>query len=143
MRRDRQPGERALNHLDRSPKHAAGAIELGNAEWKFGVRKEKQERIAPEGCNDRASLALPPISLGDQPPLLARALPNAEQVALMHLHPIGAHVDIATLGIAIDESVAGADVASAILPMRLQNRKLEQVDLVVAHDVGYHRAGCD
>ncbi len=143
MGRDRQPRERALDHLDRPAEHAAGAIELGHAERKFGVGEKEQQRIATERRHHRAGLALFPVTLCDQPALLARALPDAEQVALVHLHPVGAHVDVAGLRIAVDEAVAGADIASAIHAVRLQHRKLEQIDLVVAHDVLHHRAGRD
>src|SRR5438874_931492 len=81
------------------------------------------QRIAAEGCDHRTGLALSPVPFGDQATLLAGTLPHAEQIALVHLHPVGAHVDVASLRVAIDEGVARPDVASPIAPVRLQHRK--------------------
>ena len=55
--RDRQTGERAFDHLDRAAKHAAGAVELGNAEREFRIGEKKEKRIAPEGGDHRAVIA--------------------------------------------------------------------------------------
>ena len=141
MGRDRQAGDGSLDDLDRRSEHAAGAIELGDAERKLGVGQEKQQWISPEGRHHRAGFALFPVPLGDQAALLTRALPNAEQVAFVHLHPVGAHIDIAGLRIAIEKGAAGADIATTVLAMGFEHRKLEQIDLVVAHDVLHHRTG--
>ena len=48
----------------------------------------------------------------------------------MQLHPISAGVDVTAVGIAIDQTAAGSEVTSAVIFMKPQGWKLEQIDLL-------------
>ena len=59
----------------------------------------------------------------------------------MHLNSIRSHVDVAGIRIAVDDGVAGADVAPAVTLVGTNGRELQQIDLVVAHYILHDRAG--
>ena len=107
------------------------------------VCRKNKSGSPPEGRHHRAGLALLPVALGDQPALLAGALPDAEQIALVHLHPVGAHVDIAGSWIAIDEGVAGPDITPAVAAVGLLSTGNLSRSTSLAHDVLHHRTGRD
>src|SRR4051812_29424163 len=143
MRRNRQSSKRAFDHFNWTPKHAADAIKLGHAEWKFRIGEKEQQRIAAESDDHRTGFPFLPVPLRNESALLPGTLPYAEQIALVHLHAIGPHIDIAGLRVTIDESIAGSDVAAAIALVRLQHGKAQQIDFIVTHDVLHDRAGLD
>ena len=48
----------------------------------------------------------------------------------MQLNPVGAGVNEAAIGIGIDQTIAGADVAPAVAVMKTRRGKFQQIDLV-------------
>ena len=48
----------------------------------------------------------------------------------MQLHAVGTGVDVAAVGIAIDQTAARTEVASAVVLVKTQRRKFEQIDIV-------------
>ena len=61
----------------------------------------------------------------------------------MQLNPVSAGVNEAAIGIGIDQTIAGADVAPAVAVVKTRRGKLQQIDLVALHDVFHQRRTFD
>ncbi len=93
------------------------------------MRQSEQQRIAAKGRHYRAALALLPILGANQPAILPRTHPQTEQILLVQLNPVGAGVNEAAIGIGIDQTIAGADVAPAVAVVKTRRGKFQQIDL--------------
>ena len=65
----------------------------------FGMGESKDQRMRAERYYDRTTFALLPIFHADQPPVLSRAHPKPQKIAIMKLHAVGAGVDEAAFDI--------------------------------------------
>ena len=77
----------------------------------------------------RTALALFPVFHANLPAVLPRAHPQTQGVLVVKLHPVGAGVDEAAVGIAVDQTAAGAEITPAVVFVKTQRRKLEQIDI--------------
>ena len=61
----------------------------------------------------------------------------------MELNPVGAGVNEAAIGVGIDQTIAGADVAPAVAVVETGRGEFQQIDLVALHDVFHQRRTLD
>src|SRR5438477_541273 len=85
-----------------------------------------------------ACLTALPVRLADQPPVLTRAHPDTQPVAVVDLDAVGTHVHEAAHRVAHDDHVARADVAPAVLLVVARHRKLPEVHVAARLDVLQH-----
>ena len=57
--------------------------------------------------------------------MLARTHPQTHEIALVELHPVGAGVNKAAIGIGVDQTIAGADVTAAVAVVKTRRGKLQ------------------
>ena len=94
------------------------------------MRQGEQQRIAAKSRHHRTALSLLPILGANQPAILPRTHPQTQQIFLMELNPVGAGVNEAAIGIGIDQTIAGADVAPAVAVVETGRGEFQQIDLV-------------
>ena len=117
----------------------ARQVQLAPAPGYPVVGCDEDQRVAAEGRHHRAAPSLLPVALADLPAVLAWAHPQAQQVALVDLHPVGPGVHEAALRVPVDEAVAGADVAAPVHGVVAGRGEPQQVHVVAGHDVLHHR----
>ena len=98
--RDRQPGARPVDDLDRLAEQPAGGVVFVLAVGDFEPRHHEQRRMHAGHDRDRARLAALVIAPHDQVAVLALGAHHRGDVAVMRLHAIGAVIDPAGVGIA-------------------------------------------
>ena len=98
-----QAGKGPLYYFQGTSSQAPNKIEFRTPKGMLGMGSHKGQRINTERGDNRTALPLVPVALTDLPALLARTHPQSQQVALVNLHPIGAHVDISRIRIPIDQ----------------------------------------
>ncbi len=140
VRRDRQAGLRALDHLHRLAEQPAGRVVFVLAVRDFQARDHEQRRMHAAHHRDRARLAALVVLLLDHVAVLALGAHHGGEPLVVRLHAIGAVIDPAGVGIAHDHHVAGADVIAAVVLVPARHRDLEQVDVVAGLDVFQERA---
>jgi hypothetical protein len=67
--------------------------------------------------------------------VLPRAHPQAEGVPVVQLHPVGAGVDIPGIRVTIGQPAARTKIASAVVLVKPQSRKFEQVHIASLESV--------
>src|ERR1044071_790116 len=105
------------------------------AERKLRVRWHEHQRMLPKRSSHRTALSFLPILHADLAAVLSGTHPEAERIPVVKLHPIGPAVHVTGLRIAIDQPAAGPEIASAIVFMEAQSRKLEQIDIIPLKNV--------
>ena len=141
--RDRQAGDRPLDHLDRRAAHAADDLVFAHAVGHLAAAHEEAHRIAAEHDRDRHRLLARLVLVAHLPALLAGRDVEAAGFLVVDHHAVGAAIDPALVGIADDGVAAGADVAAAVLGVPLRRREFGDVDRVAGDDVLHHRAAVD
>ena len=133
--RQRQPGEIALEELDRLPGDARVVVVLA-----LGLRQarrgdEKEQGIDAVARRDRHRLAhLPPLLPVDGRVLAGRGV-DADLARALDHHAIGADVDAAALRILRDHRVPGAEILAAVERPHTLRGEHADVDSVAHHDV--------
>src|SRR6188474_3680655 len=95
---------------------------------------------------DRACLAALVVFAQNQIAVLALGTMHGSDITALDLHPIGAVVDPAAIGVLHHHHAAGPDEVAAVLFVPLRRRDAVQIDLVAAVDVfldgsTFHRPG--
>src|SRR5262249_23979800 len=98
---------------------------------------------AGDDC-DGAALAALVIAPHQDVPVLALGNHHGRDAwIVVHLHPVGAVVDPARIGILHDHHAAGADVRSAVVLVPFGRGYLREVDVLAGRDVLEYRTGFD
>ena len=135
-----QSGDRAWDDVHGTPAQTAGQVQFALPPRELHVSGRERERVQTVGGNDRRSLPLVPVPLAYLPALLAGAHPQAEQVFLVRLHPVGADVDEVRLRVLVDEHAAGAEVAASVRGVVAGDGQLPDVDVLALEHVLHHGA---
>ena len=142
--RDRQAGDRPLDHLDRRAAHAADDLELAHAVGHFAAAHEEAHRDRRRSTMATGiALAARLVLVAHLAAVLAGRDVDAERLGVVDHDAVGAAIDPALVRIADDVVAAGADIAAAVLAVPLRRREFGDVDGVAGHDVLHHRAGLD
>src|SRR5215475_3229242 len=78
------------------------------------------------------------VAAHDEVAVLALRAHHGGDALVMHLHPVGAVVYPASIRVAHDHHIAGADVVAPVVLVPLRRRNLEQIDVVATCDVLQH-----
>ena len=136
---NRQARHRAADVFHGPAHETAHHLVLRAPPGELRVGGHEHQRVLPEGGHRGAALALLPVAHADEPPLLPRAHPQPQQVAVVKLHPVGAGIDVVAVGVGVHQAVGGAEVAPPVVLVEARRGELEQVHVGAREDVLHHR----
>src|SRR5215471_20419966 len=141
---NRQTGQLALNHLNRTAAHASRPIHLAFTKPQpLHAGGQEQQWISSHHCDNGARLVSPHIFFLDDPTVVRRSGANANAVPIEHLIAISAGIDDAGIGIAHDIDACRPDEPAAVAGMPYRRRKAIQVNFTVAKDIFLNRPSLD
>ena len=130
VRRDRQPGLRPEDHLDRLAEQAARHVVFVLAVRHLDAGEREQQRMHAGDHRDRAALAALVVAAHQDVAVLAlRAHHRGDAPVGIGLDAVGAVVDPARIRVLHDHHAAGADVRAAVELVPLRHRDLAKIDL--------------
>ena len=117
-----------------------GEIVFGHAPGKTESGNRKQNRIETANQGHRATLALIPIFLRDQPRLFSRRHVKRDALLVEYLHPRRAQVDPTRFGIRRDHRVGGAKVSAAVFTVQFWRREPRDIGIFADEKIFLDRA---
>src|SRR5262249_27458267 len=133
---NRQTGQLALNHLNRTAAHTSRPIHLAFTKPQpFHAGGQEQQLITSHHGDNGARLVALPIFFRDDATVVRRSDGSTNTVHSEHLIEISAGIDDAGIGIAHDIDACRPDEPAPITGMPYRRRKAIQVNFTVPKDI--------